>query len=491
MEQQQRAQAAMSQFFAKPFEQRSLEDYESLVQFLPKESFAALQNFAKQRTEKQNANAARLYSQMAAGIRGKSPEYSVQLARQAAEGEANPQQKQAFTALANAIEKTPEAAFDMIVIEMMGLEGNYSEAAKKIFEVGAAADPMKLAERQAELAKKIADAQTAQANATTQADRNRLDMALKGFQAQKARIDAEVAATEQRLTGGVGASADVRTAIAAANLPANIKRVMYELESIKQPKTVIEMGGRAEAEARAKDLVAENRDLQNAAAAGQRLLASVDVMENLLDSGFETGWATEAKAAAASFLSALGVPEATKFATSAQTFLAQSREQLLQKLILQKGPQTEGDSQRATQTLATLGNTKEANRFILAFTKAVERRGIDKAKFYRQFEKTNGTFKGADTAWEDGPGDKSIFDSPFLAPFRNIAQGRSAQGQVPPAAPPSQPTAQATGVSSPTVTTRPLPPQAAIDYLRRNPSLAGAFDEMYGQGLASRILGGQ
>ena len=144
MEQQQRAQAAMSQFFAKPFAQRSLEDYESLVQFLPKESFAALQGFAKQRTEKQNANAARLYSQMAAGILGKSPEYSVQLARQAAEGEANPQQKQAFTALANAIEKTPEAAFDMIVIEMMGLEGNYSEAAKRIFDVAAPAEAFKV-----------------------------------------------------------------------------------------------------------------------------------------------------------------------------------------------------------------------------------------------------------------------------------------------------------------------------------------------------------
>lgn len=144
MEQQQRAQAAMSQFFAKPFEQRSLGDYESLVQFLPKESFAALQNFAKQRTEEQNANEARLYSQMGVAVRSGAPGTAVQLARQRAEAEANPQQKQAFTALANAIEKTPDAAFDMIVTQMMGLGGTYSDAAKKIFDVAAPAEAFKV-----------------------------------------------------------------------------------------------------------------------------------------------------------------------------------------------------------------------------------------------------------------------------------------------------------------------------------------------------------
>jgi hypothetical protein len=377
----------------------------------------------------------------------------------------------AAEAMLKTIDVNPELLRTTAGMRLFAAGDRGKAIAENVEKQMAAADPMKLAEREAELAKKIADARIAQQNATTQAQRNAADLALKGFQAQKARIDAEVAATEQRLTGGVGASADVRTAIAAANLPANIKKVMYELESIKQPKTVIDMGGRAEAEARAKDLVAENRDLQNAAAASQKLLASVDVMENLLDSGFQTGWATEAKAAAASFLSALGVPEATKFATSAQTFLAQSREQLLQKLILQKGPQTEGDSQRATQTLATLGNTKEANRFILAFTKAVERRGIDKAKFYRQFEKTNNTFKGADTAWEDGPGDKSIFDSPFLAPFRNIAQGRSAQGQVPrlPPAPAPSPATPSAVAPTPSGSVRDLSDDELLRRLQGRP----------------------
>ena len=35
------------------------------------------------------------------------------------------------------------------------------------------------------------------------------------------------------------------------------------------------------------------------------------------------------------------------------------------------------------------------------------------------------------------------------------------------------------------------PPQAAIDYLRKNPDMARAFDEKYGAGSAARALGGQ
>lgn len=95
---------------------------------------------------------------------------------------------------------------------------------------------------------------------------------------------------------------------------------------------------------------------------------------------------------------------------------------------------------------------------------------------------------------------KEVYDTVMrkAAAYPNAAQygfgtgaPTAAPAAAPTAAPAAAPVATPAAVSTPSMTTRALPTQGAIDYLRRNPSLRGAFDEKYGPGMADRILGGQ
>lgn len=87
-------------------------------------------------------------------------------------------------------------------------------------------------------------------------------------------------------------------------------------------------------------------------------------------------------------------------------------------------------------------------------------------------------------AIDEQPPTQTPAASPAASPAAPPGFGpRAVSGMVTPA--------EASPVSTPAVSTRALPNQAAIDFLRRNPSLRGAFDEKYGPGAAARVLGGQ
>lgn len=189
---------------------------------------------------------------------------------------------------------------------------------------------------------------------------------------------------------------------------------------------------RAERGERGKLLVAEYKGVSDAARLAARTLPALETQERVLDSGFKTGFGAEVQKTAASVLSALGVPEATKFATDAQTFLAATQQAVLQRQLEQKGPQTEADAQRITQTGAQLGNTPEANRFIIAVAKAQLQRDIAQRNFYDAWWKKNKTYDGAEDAWFSGDGGKSLFDNPalkqFAAPAKPAAAAPAASG---------------------------------------------------------------
>jgi hypothetical protein len=125
-------------------------------------------------------------------------------------------------------------------------------------------------------------------------------------------------------------------------------------------------------------------------------------------------------------LGALGVQNAKEFATDAQTFLASANAAVLQRQLEQKGPQTESDAQRITQTGAQLGNTKEANKFVLNVAKAQLQRDLEQRNFYAAWRDKNKTLEGAEDAWYAGPGSKSLFDSPTLKKY-----GPSVVDQIP------------------------------------------------------------
>ena len=162
-------------------------------------------------------------------------------------------------------------------------------------------------------------------------------------------------------------------------------------------------------------------DASTAAALAQKTLPSLEIQSQILNKGFTTGFGTEVQKAGASVLAALGVPEAAKFATDAQTFLAATQQAVLQKQLEQKGPQTEADSRRVTQTGAQLGNTVQANQFLIDVAREQLKRDMERKTFLDSWWKTNKTLQGADDAWYTGAGGQSLFDRPELKKY--VASG--------------------------------------------------------------------
>ena len=193
---------------------------------------------------------------------------------------------------------------------------------------------------------------------------------------------------------------------------------------------------KAELGARGKMLVEDYGAISKQAGVAARSLPALEINLAVLDKGFDTGFGTEVKATGARVLAALGVKDAEKYATDAQTFLANASAAVLQRQLEQKGPQTEADAQRITQTGAQLGNTKEANRFLLNIAKAQLKRDISQRDFYAAWYKKNTTYDGAEDAWFAGAGGKSLFDSPEL---KKYAIGGAA-AQIPTSAAPAAPT---------------------------------------------------
>ena len=162
----------------------------------------------------------------------------------------------------------------------------------------------------------------------------------------------------------------------------------------------------------------------------QKNLPSITSNLNILNKGFETGFGTETAASAAKVLSALGVQGAERFASDSQIFLANANQAVLSKQLEQKGTQTKTDAERIEQTGARLGNTKEANKFILTVAREQLQRDIEQRDFYAKWYRTNTTYDGAEDAWFDGEGGKSLFDRPALKQY-----GVSASKQIPTNAP--------------------------------------------------------
>ena len=218
-----------------------------------------------------------------------------------------------------------------------------------------------------------------------------------------------------------------------------------ELAKLRQQSVSVSLppSQKAEQTKRGEFLVDEYKEIASRASGAARSVSRIDAAQRTLDKGFSTGWGTETIAAAAGVLSALGVEKARDYATSAQTFLAQGREKLLEKQLEQKGVQTEGDYKRMDETFVRLGNTTDANRFLLAAAKADAQRDAEKKRFWdKWYRDHNDTYDGASEAWDAGPGNKSIFDYPSMKPWTERpkqpaapaapAGGRGAPAEKPP-----------------------------------------------------------
>jgi len=185
----------------------------------------------------------------------------------------------------------------------------------------------------------------------------------------------------------------------------------------------------AEQSARGTMLVEQFKDIANAAKQASNIKSTLQTNLKILDKGLKTGFGTSTIAAAASVLSALGLKDAEKYAGNAQMFTASLNQLVLREQQAQKGPQTESDAKRITATTAQLGNEVDANKFILKVAVAQANKTIAQRQFYAKWYKDNKTYDGAEDAWFEGEGGKSLFDSPELKEYAGKTQ--SSVDQIP------------------------------------------------------------
>jgi hypothetical protein len=240
--------------------------------------------------------------------------------------------------------------------------------------------------------------------------------------------------------------------------------------------TIINTQEKAEKSEFGKFLVKDYENISKRAEVAQKSISAIDANLNILNKGFETGFGTETKAAAAKVLSALGVEKANMFATNAQIFEAKAAESILETLRQQVGPQTDADAKRVTLTGAQLANTTQANKFLLDVAKVVNKREIEQRNFYNNWRKNTGSFDGAEEAWIAGKGGKSLFDRPEL---KKYAVGTNAAAQIPTVSAP---------VAAPAA--RAIPP-AAVQMLLSGQGTDAQFDAIFGAGAAKRVRGGR
>jgi hypothetical protein len=236
--------------------------------------------------------------------------------------------------------------------------------------------------------------------------------------------------------------------------------------------TVTNVGEKAEAGAFGKFLVEDQfKPISAAAALANKTLPGIDANLALLNKGLATGFGTDAKAAGARVLGALGVQNAEKFATDTQTFQANAINAVLQKQLEQKGPQTESDAKRIEQIGAQLGKTKEANEFILSLAREQLRRDVEQRDFYLKWRRTpgnNNSFAGAEEAWAATEGNKSLFDRPALKKYGVTGPAAPAASQIPTGATPAR-AAASTGntVALPDGRIKTFPNAAAADQFKK------------------------
>ena len=159
-------------------------------------------------------------------------------------------------------------------------------------------------------------------------------------------------------------------------------------------------------------LVSNFKGLQESAAAARRENATLSGLEKI---PLETNALTPANVTVSSWIAALGGGDRFKdVASQGQGFTGFAKELVLARQQAQKGPQTEADARRLEQSTAQLGNTTEANKLLVAFNKAVNKRIIEQERFFSDWRAKKGTFDGAERAWFEGKGGTSVWDEPEL-----------------------------------------------------------------------------
>ena len=151
--------------------------------------------------------------------------------------------------------------------------------------------------------------------------------------------------------------------------------------------------------------------------AAEETLASVQQLRGIDAS---QGGSVPLREALANMFATVGIDTQELFdvdLTNTQAFNSVTARMVNQVLNQAKGPQTEGDAQRSKQTLVKLGNTPEANIFILDTLEANALRKIERSNFLQDSIDNGVDAKDANKAWN-----KFKLDTPMLSSVGKVSK---------------------------------------------------------------------
>jgi len=154
---------------------------------------------------------------------------------------------------------------------------------------------------------------------------------------------------------------------------------------------------------------------QPIADAGAASSGNLDNIKALRSVDLKTGAGTETLGALANWGAIFGIPNAEKYAGNVQQFRALAMESVNRELNQAKGPQTDQDAKRAQSLFAQLGNTPQANQFLLDYREAAERQKQRAAAFHTDalpLATSSGDMTEVTRRWRKVAG--SIWDDPAM-----------------------------------------------------------------------------
>jgi hypothetical protein len=199
---------------------------------------------------------------------------------------------------------------------------------------------------------------------------------------------------------------------------------MQELNNYRQSgrsvTNVNNVGGNAFDKAMGDQWAKVYDGLFTAARTAEEGMSTIEAGRAILNSDdFRTGKLEPAKMWISQVASGLGIDPAKlglDQAAGGEAFQSIVMKNLLTELAKQKGPQTEGDANRALKANIQLGNTPAGNAFILDYAESLNRRTIEKAQWVYKVgrEKYNGDVYKAEQDWN-----KYIQNRPLIATSPN------------------------------------------------------------------------
>lgn len=160
-------------------------------------------------------------------------------------------------------------------------------------------------------------------------------------------------------------------------------------------------GRKKEAEEESKKVVTEAVEARQAAEAAGSTLSTIGAIRAIRA---PTGRLAPAKEFFGSWAEAFGLKSYQKAINEAKdltAFNAIATNVVLDKQIMQKGVQTEGDAQRMRETFVQMRNPMAANDLILRYAEAQATRSMEQSAFLEAFKNQHKTYKGAKAAWLD------------------------------------------------------------------------------------------